>query len=277
MKVNIQATHDGKISLDLDESMNMLHVKSLISAHLKDSKDEDVPTSAIRLIFAGKILKDADTVGESGVKEGHTLHMVKSMKKVETVPKAINVPASTPAAPSAAGPVSGSAPLSANPLFGLDPSMMPDLNNPAMQQASAQILQNPAVRQQMMDVMTANPELLRAAMQMNPMFAQMPAHVQEMMMNPDVIRTMIDASSEHLQANPTNTNMANLMSNNMGMFSSQPAVPVSSEPAEIRFADQIIQLQEMGFYDKSENIRVLTMTNGNVNAAIEILLASSYS
>lgn len=45
-------------------------------------------------------------------------------------------------------------------------------------------------------------------------------------------------------------------------------------PPEERFATQLQQLQEMGFYDRAENIRALLATNGNVNAAVEQLLGS---
>ena len=49
--------------------------------------------------------------------------------------------------------------------------------------------------------------------------------------------------------------------------------PPNNSPPEERFATQLVQLQEMGFYDASENIRALTMTNGNVEAAVEWLFS----
>lgn len=52
----------------------------------------------------------------------------------------------------------------------------------------------------------------------------------------------------------------------------QPAQAVSDEPPEIRFQTQLVQLNEMGFFDPDENIRALTATNGNVSAAVELLL-----
>ncbi|OAP11457.1 hypothetical protein AXX17_AT2G12360 [Arabidopsis thaliana] len=48
----------------------------------------------------------------------------------------------------------------------------------------------------------------------------------------------------------------------------------SNVPPEERYATQLQQLQEMGFYDRAENIRALLATNGNVNAAVERLLGS---
>ncbi|KAI3656675.1 hypothetical protein MP638_002623 [Amoeboaphelidium occidentale] len=50
--------------------------------------------------------------------------------------------------------------------------------------------------------------------------------------------------------------------------------PQSNVPPEVRFETQLRQLREMGFFDPTENLRALTMTNGNVNAAVEFLLAN---
>ncbi|KAF1806877.1 hypothetical protein FB192DRAFT_1317274 [Mucor lusitanicus] len=46
-----------------------------------------------------------------------------------------------------------------------------------------------------------------------------------------------------------------------------------SEPPEVRFRDQLAQLEEMGFSEKSSNVRALLATGGNVQAAIEYLLS----
>ena len=45
-----------------------------------------------------------------------------------------------------------------------------------------------------------------------------------------------------------------------------PAAPTA------RFAEQLRQLNSMGFTDEAANIRALTSSNGNVNAAVERLL-----
>lgn len=52
-----------------------------------------------------------------------------------------------------------------------------------------------------------------------------------------------------------------------------PAAPAAPAVApEIRFATQISQLCDMGFFDTESNVRALTATGGNVNAAVERLL-----
>lgn len=50
-------------------------------------------------------------------------------------------------------------------------------------------------------------------------------------------------------------------------------VPGQPAPGQ-RFRVQLQNLQDMGFSDRSANIRALTASNGNVNRAIEILLES---
>ncbi len=55
----------------------------------------------------------------------------------------------------------------------------------------------------------------------------------------------------------------------------QPVGGSASQPAPgQRFRHQLNSLQDMGFTDRSANIRALTSSHGNVNRAIEILLES---
>jgi hypothetical protein len=49
-------------------------------------------------------------------------------------------------------------------------------------------------------------------------------------------------------------------------------VPPVADP-ETTYAAQLVQLQDMGFGDRPSNIRALQATSGNVNAAVERLLA----
>ncbi|CDZ98692.1 general substrate transporter [Phaffia rhodozyma] len=49
------------------------------------------------------------------------------------------------------------------------------------------------------------------------------------------------------------------------------SAPQDTRPAHERFADQLVQLQHMGFYDGQKNIEALSATGGNVSAAVEYL------
>jgi ubiquilin len=52
-----------------------------------------------------------------------------------------------------------------------------------------------------------------------------------------------------------------------------PPAPADTRPPEERFAQQLQQLNEMGFYDFDRNVQALRRTGGNVNGAIEYLLS----
>ncbi|CAG8652377.1 4770_t:CDS:2 [Scutellospora calospora] len=57
----------------------------------------------------------------------------------------------------------------------------------------------------------------------------------------------------------------------LGATQTPPTQP--SEPPETRFRTQLQTLEEMGFVDQAANIRALLATGGDVNSAIEFLLA----
>lgn len=52
-----------------------------------------------------------------------------------------------------------------------------------------------------------------------------------------------------------------------------PAAPQDTRPLEERYQSQLLQLNEMGLCDPGQNIRALSMTGGNVNAAIELIFS----
>jgi ubiquilin len=56
-----------------------------------------------------------------------------------------------------------------------------------------------------------------------------------------------------------------------GGAASRPAA--DTRPAHERFANQLEQLQGMGFYDGQANIEALTVCGGNVSAAVEYLFS----
>lgn len=287
MKVSIQATHDNKLELECTPEDTILGLKEQIGAKELAAKGTELPPTAIRLIFAGKILKDHETVAQAGIKDTNTIHMVRSQKKAEAVPAVSSParPAAPPAQPPAGPPAGQELPPELAQLFAGGGSLgaMPDINDPAMLEASTQMMQDPEMRRQVTEMVAANPELVRAALHMNPAFAQMPPEMQEMMMNPSMIRMMMEMQPglrppAGSAPGPTSPGLpagfAGLVQS-LGGAGGLPAAPATpSEPPETRFASQLQQLQDMGFYDKTENIQALLVTGGNVNAAIERLLAN---
>lgn len=57
----------------------------------------------------------------------------------------------------------------------------------------------------------------------------------------------------------------------MGGFG-EPAAPADNRPPEERYADQLAQLNDMGFYDFDQNVAALRRSGGNVQGAVNFLL-----
>ncbi|XP_051183458.1 ubiquitin domain-containing protein DSK2a [Lolium perenne] len=165
-----------------------------------------------------------------------------------------------------------------------------------------QVLQNPTMMQMMQNIMS-NPQSMNQLLNMNPNVRNMMesnTQMREMFQNPEFLRQLTSpetlqqlisfqqaltsqlgqqqAGQERTQAgtNPGNVNLNSLMSmfNGLGAGGHLGALDhvTAALPPEERFATQLAQLQEMGFFDTQENIRALTATYGDVNAAVERLL-----
>jgi ubiquilin len=65
---------------------------------------------------------------------------------------------------------------------------------------------------------------------------------------------------------------ANVMQNLMNTFGGA-APPADNRPPEERYATQLRQLNEMGFYEYERNIQALTRSGGDVNGALEWLFS----
>mmetsp|Transcript_11746 Transcript_11746/g.21105 ORF Transcript_11746/g.21105 Transcript_11746/m.21105 type:complete len:340 (+) Transcript_11746:72-1091(+) len=217
LKVNFKVSGAGAsvFSLDLEPSLTVEEVKCVA---MEPSGLE--PTS-MKIIFKGRILKDADTLENLQVASGSTMHIVKSGPSASSATPA-DTPAATPAsATAAAAPAPAEAPTAA--------AAMPDLGgmmaDPAMMQAAMQMMggmggaapgagspmggmegmmrdpqfmmqmmQNPMV-QQMMQSISQNPQMLQAMIQNNPMIQQMTQNnpmLQQVLSNPQLLQSMFN-------------------------------------------------------------------------------------
>ncbi|ODV94164.1 hypothetical protein PACTADRAFT_86383 [Pachysolen tannophilus NRRL Y-2460] len=70
--ITIKSSGDKKYSLTVLPSLTIAELKEKIS------HEADVPTDRQRLIYSGRVLKDADTVASYKIQSGHTIHLVKS-------------------------------------------------------------------------------------------------------------------------------------------------------------------------------------------------------
>jgi ubiquilin len=58
-----------------------------------------------------------------------------------------------------------------------------------------------------------------------------------------------------------------------GGLDSAPAAPADNRPPEERYAEQLRQLNDMGFFDFDRNVAALRRSGGSVQGAIEHLLS----
>nr|POE79864.1 deubiquitination-protection protein dph1 [Quercus suber] len=207
---NIKSSADAKFVITLPTSSTVAELKQKLST----SEYADLPPERQRLIYSGRVLKDADSIGACKIKDGNTVHLVKGAESNSRQNPA-NQPGST-ASPSAPGQPASNVPTNiaagtgaSNPLaqmtgaryaglhglpgmdtFGADGGMgappNPDqmlrmLEDPNFAQQMNEAMNNPAV----VDMLRNNPmirnnPMARAAME-NPEF-------RRMMLNPDMIR-----------------------------------------------------------------------------------------
>ncbi|KAJ5349265.1 Ubiquitin-like protein DskB [Penicillium brevicompactum] len=208
----VKSSTDAKFTLTLP----LTTLVSDLKQKLAGSEYADTPAERQRLIYSGRVLKDTETLDTYKIKDGHTIHLVKSAASNQTRQN-------TAAQPSPAGATSGTTPTPAaagvptnlaagtgnNPLAGLtgaryagfaqlpgaglfgpdggmgpppDPdSMLTMLENPQFQSSINEALQNPA----MIDMM----------IQQNPMLRDMGPGVRQMMESPEFRRMLTDPSS----------------------------------------------------------------------------------
>ena len=70
---NIKSSSDAKYVLTLPLTTTVLDLKNKLSG----SDYADIPPDRQRLIYSGRVLKDADTLASYKIKEGNTVHLVK--------------------------------------------------------------------------------------------------------------------------------------------------------------------------------------------------------
>lgn len=100
--------------------------------------------------------------------------------------------------------------------------------------------------------------------------------------NPDLMNQFVQAMGggggsglgNLLGGNPGAANpLANLGSLFGGPGMGGPAAPPDNRPPEERYATQLRQLNEMGFFDFNRNIQALQRSGGDVNGALEFLFS----
>ncbi|KAK2184544.1 hypothetical protein NP493_261g00007 [Ridgeia piscesae] len=184
IKITIKTPKEKK-DVEIESTALVKELKEQVAALFNTSLEQ------LCLIFAGKILKDPDTLTQHGIKDGLTVHLV--IKSANRSQEQAAERARTDV-PTAQQPNIGATPLGLGGLGGLS-----GLGNMGM--GSANFMQ---MQQQLQTELMGNPEMLRQMMD-SPM-------VQQLMSNPDVMRQLITNNPqmrELMERNPEITHMLN--------------------------------------------------------------------
>jgi ubiquilin len=71
---NIRASSEAKYSVTMPSTATVAALKEKLAS----ADVADIPVDRQRLIFSGRILKDTDILNDVKIKEGHTVHLVRS-------------------------------------------------------------------------------------------------------------------------------------------------------------------------------------------------------
>ncbi|KAK4193399.1 hypothetical protein QBC35DRAFT_481478 [Podospora australis] len=200
----VKAGNDSLFTITMPESATVLDLKTKLAG----DDYAKTPAESQRLIYSGRILKDADKLEVYKIKNLNTIHLVKGARSnpaATTTASSSSTPA-TPAVPTnmAAGTSAGNllagltgarfaghANLPSRDLFGADGGM----GAPPNEEQMANLLSDPNMQQTMNEALN-NPQFIDYMVQSNPMLANMPnaremlqsPYFRSLMTNPDSIR-----------------------------------------------------------------------------------------
>lgn len=149
LNIKIKTSNESAFSIDLQESDSVATLKQKIREYYASS-GQQVESSDQRLIFAGKVLKDDDSIEVYKLKDGNTVHLVRGNKPKAASPASTAPPVEAPVATQQLPPLNQ---FTGGPMGGMGmpgmgmpgmggypgtaggmPNMQEMLNNPAMMQ-----------------------------------------------------------------------------------------------------------------------------------------------
>ncbi|KAL8701087.1 MAG: hypothetical protein Q9224_000657 [Gallowayella concinna] len=204
---NIKSSSDAKYVLTLPLSTTVLDLKTTLST----SDYADIPTDRQRLIYSGRVLKDADTLASYKIKEGNTVHLVKgaaSNQRQNPADQGSSTSTGTSGTTSSSQgvPTNLAAGTGNNPLAGLTGARYagmaqlpgagmfgPDggMGAPPGPEQMIELLQNPQYASQLNEVLS-NPDLVNSMIESNPMLRGMGDSARQALSNPQFRRMMTD-------------------------------------------------------------------------------------
>uniref|UniRef100_A0A8C8CPH6 Ubiquilin-4 n=1 Tax=Oncorhynchus tshawytscha TaxID=74940 RepID=A0A8C8CPH6_ONCTS len=186
-------TPKDKEEIAISEDSSVAQFKEEISKRFNAKQDQLV------LIFAGKILKDGDTLNQHGIKDGLTVHLV-----IKTAPNDMILcssasstnlyPSSNPPPPCVC--IGGFGDLSSLSGMGMGSANFMEMQ----QQMQRQLMSNPEMLSQIMDNplvqnMMSNPDLMRQMIVTNPQMQQLMERnpeISHMLNNPELMRQTME-------------------------------------------------------------------------------------
>uniref|UniRef100_A0A8C7SW17 Ubiquilin-4 n=1 Tax=Oncorhynchus mykiss TaxID=8022 RepID=A0A8C7SW17_ONCMY len=179
-------------------------------------------TEQLVLIFAGKILKDADLLSHQGIHNGLTVHLV--IKTLSRPPELCASPSNTTASEQAQpeGPTSvpGPPPLCLYPVGLGSPGTA--AAGPGLAELQRQLMSNPELLAQIMDSplvqgMLSNPDMMRQLIMANPQMQLLLQHnpnITHLFNNPDVMRQTLEIARNPTMMQEMLRNQDRTLSNN---------------------------------------------------------------
>uniref|UniRef100_A0A8C7HEE4 Ubiquilin-4 n=1 Tax=Oncorhynchus kisutch TaxID=8019 RepID=A0A8C7HEE4_ONCKI len=186
-------TPKDKEEIAISEDSSVAQFKEEISKRFNAKQDQLV------LIFAGKILKDGDTLNQHGIKDGLTVHLVIKTAPNDTIlcssASSTNLyPSSNPPPPCVC--IGGFGDLSSLSGMGMGSANFMEMQ----QQMQRQLMSNPEMLSQIMDNplvqnMMSNPDLMRQMIVTNPQMQQLMERnpeISHMLNNPELMRQTME-------------------------------------------------------------------------------------
>lgn len=206
---NVKASSGPKVTVTVPLSTTVADLKT----KLAEPDMANIPASSQRLIYSGKVLKDHETLATHNVKEGNTMHMVRSAASNQRQNPANQSTASsgntTTPAPAANVPQNFAAGTGNDPLAGLTgaryagfaglPSLQ-ELAHPPSPEEIARRLQDPNFAQQMNEALS-NPQIVDMMINSSPQLRAMGPQARQwlqsdyfrrMMTNPQMMQQMVE-------------------------------------------------------------------------------------
>ncbi|XP_029573750.1 ubiquilin-1 isoform X3 [Salmo trutta] len=194
-------------------------------------------TEQLVLIFAGKILKDADLLSHQGIHNGLTVHLVikTQSRPPELCASPSNSTASEQAQPEGPTSVPGPPPVEPtsvprpSPVSSATPTLSLGLGSPGtaaagpgLAELQRQLMSNPELLAQIMDSplvqgMLSNPDMMRQLIMANPQMQQLLQHnpnITHLFNNPDVMRQTLEIARNPTMMQEMLRNQERALSNN---------------------------------------------------------------